>query len=489
MKPEALIQSNYSRVKTWLTKSFKDPYFVGVVLLLIIGTFLRFYQFPNFVTFLGDQGRDAIIVKRILTFEHFPAIGAPTSYGQVYLGPFYYYFIAPWLLLFNFNPLGLAFGVATISIFFILLSYFIAKHLYDRQTALIFTFLITFSVPLILLSRFSWNPNLAPVFSLITFYFMIKAIRTPEKKYFVLAGIFTALLVQLHYLGLLLLPVFLYMFIHKKIKASLKNVNLLWFYLSFLIVNLPLVIFDLRHDFLNIKNFIKLITLPTGSENNVIGNIFSAFMSLNKFSLNVLWLPLLILLSLIVAYFILRRVVQKDQYFIYLVIIIFGLGLYSGQIFFHYLGFLYPLYYLCISSLLSPMINKSYGKLLISLLLISYVIINAMNYDFLYKPGFDRIKSAKKISKLIKDNVTVDNYRLTALPEKYAATPVSYFLELYGRRPIELDSIDQGDEMFVLCEKKCKPVGDPLYDIALFRPSKIVNEWQVDNVKIYKLIR
>src|SRR3989304_699109 len=79
---------------------------------LIIGVFLLFYRLENFVTFLGDQGRDAIVVKRILTGEHLPAIGAPTSVGQVYLGPFYYYFITPWLALFNFDPAGLAFGVA-----------------------------------------------------------------------------------------------------------------------------------------------------------------------------------------------------------------------------------------------------------------------------------------------------------------------------------------------------------------------------------------
>jgi len=52
------------------------------------GNFLRFYRLNDFAMFLSDQGRDAIIIKRILTGEHFPAIGAPTSVGQVYLGPF-----------------------------------------------------------------------------------------------------------------------------------------------------------------------------------------------------------------------------------------------------------------------------------------------------------------------------------------------------------------------------------------------------------------
>src|SRR3989338_11349462 len=120
-------------MKTKLKKALGDKYFVSILVLFLIGVFLRFYRFPEFVTFLGDQGRDAIIVKRIITFEHFPAIGAPTSYGQVYLGPFYYYFMAPWLLLFNFNPLGLAVGVAFYSSLFVPMVYVLITDLFDKK--------------------------------------------------------------------------------------------------------------------------------------------------------------------------------------------------------------------------------------------------------------------------------------------------------------------------------------------------------------------
>ena len=86
------------------------------VLIIVIGAFLRLYRLPNFATFLSDQGRDAIIIKRIVTFEHWPAIGAPSSVGQIYLGPFYYYLMVPFLALFQLQPIGLAFGSAIISI-------------------------------------------------------------------------------------------------------------------------------------------------------------------------------------------------------------------------------------------------------------------------------------------------------------------------------------------------------------------------------------
>jgi len=121
--------------------------------------------------FLSDQGRDAIIIKRIVTLEHFPAIGAPTSIGQVFLGPFYYYLISPFLALFNFNPVGLAFGVAFLSIIGLIASYIAVKHELSKKTALLFLIFAGFSYIQIENSRFSWNPNLLPIFSFFTLYF------------------------------------------------------------------------------------------------------------------------------------------------------------------------------------------------------------------------------------------------------------------------------------------------------------------------------
>src|SRR3989338_710163 len=105
------------------------------IIIILFAAYLRFYRFSEFVTFLGDQGRDAIIVKRIITLEHFPAIGPPSSLGQIYLGPFYYYLIAPFLLFFNFNPVGPAFGAALLSLIGIIISYFIVKRGSNYMTA------------------------------------------------------------------------------------------------------------------------------------------------------------------------------------------------------------------------------------------------------------------------------------------------------------------------------------------------------------------
>ena len=55
-------------MKALINKIKKDKYFKYVIGVFLIGTFLRFYRLNAFITFLGDQGRDAIVIKRILFF-------------------------------------------------------------------------------------------------------------------------------------------------------------------------------------------------------------------------------------------------------------------------------------------------------------------------------------------------------------------------------------------------------------------------------------
>ena len=149
-----------------------------ITLIILCAAFLRMWRLGDFAMFLADQGRDAIIIKRIVMLEHFPLIGPPSSIGQVYLGPFFYYLVAPFLFLFGLNPVGLAFGVSLLSIVGIVIGYFVVQKALNEKIALVFLVLSAFSYQLIWMARFSWNPNLLPVFAFFTLYFLYKALET-----------------------------------------------------------------------------------------------------------------------------------------------------------------------------------------------------------------------------------------------------------------------------------------------------------------------
>jgi 4-amino-4-deoxy-L-arabinose transferase-like glycosyltransferase len=484
------------RILNILTKNW---ILVGI---LVIGIFLRFYRFEGFVTFLGDQGRDAIVIKRILTGEHFPAIGAPTSIGQVYLGPFYYYFIASWLLLFNYNPIGLAVGVAFFSSLYLLINYLIVKELFDKKIALISTIFLSFSYVLIDFSRFSWNPNLLPLFTLLTIYFVIKSLKTNKWYFFALSGAFLSFSIQLHYLALFLIPpigILYLLSLLTPVKRSFKQLisqfpNLFTCLFSFIFFSSPLIVFDLRHNFLNSRLFLALFQSSGTSLLTKFNGLFDSFYYLNLYSFNINLNKFFVYLLLLFLFIILFTLIKKRsnlKIFLFIFLLtISGMSLYSGPKHPHYFGILYPLYYIVISYFIVFPKESIWQKYLTIFFVFGFIFLNFQKYPYFRNPSNDQIILAKNIAQKIFNNIKKEKFTITALPEKYSDSTYRYFLEVWKKRAIEKDSLEKADELFVVCEKKCTPViGNPQWDIAYFAPNKIIDEWTVEGVKIYKLIR
>lgn len=484
-------------MKKVLHSLFGDNYAKSVLGLFLIGLFLRLYRLNDFVTFLGDQGRDAIIIKRLVTFEHWPAIGAPTSVGQVYLGPFYYYFIAPWLPLFRFEPIGLAVGATVFSSLYLLTNYFMVKDLFNKKAALISTVLLTFSSVIIEYSRFSWNPNLLPLFSLITFYTFIKATQTRKAVFFILAGAFLSFAIQLHYLSLfLLLPigtVFIALMMQDwaRLKKTLRGWLLM--IISFLFLSLPLIIFDLRHNFLNSRSFIKLFNTPDTIASNKIDTFLTSFSSLNWYFFSVKLSSLVSVLVLAVIVSTLLIVMKKNQpmrmLILFFILLLSGISLYGGPKYPHYFGMIYPIYAIVIGYLLSLLSFSAFGLWLVIIFFAAYVSLQNQRYSFLFGRGSRQIDHAKKVAALIKNNIRAKKYTVTGLPHIYSDSIYRYFLEIWGQRALEKDSLERADELFVVCDGACWPIGDPQWDIAYFAPNKVVGKWRIDYVTIYKLVR
>ena len=99
-----------------------------LVIILLLGAFLRLYKIGDYMTLLGDEGRDALIVRNLLVHFDPILIGPGTSVGSMYLGPLYYYFMAPFLLLWNFSPVGPSIGVALLGVATIYLVYLVSTE-------------------------------------------------------------------------------------------------------------------------------------------------------------------------------------------------------------------------------------------------------------------------------------------------------------------------------------------------------------------------
>jgi len=450
------------------------------------------------VTFLGDQGRDAIIIKRIITGEHFPAIGAPTSVGQVYLGPFYYYFIAPWLLLFKFQPIGLAFGVAVYSSFYLLVNYFIVKELFNKKIALISTIFLSFSSVLIDFSRFSWNPNLLPLFVLLTIYFAIKSLQTNKWHYFFLLGAFLSFSIQLHYLALFLIPAIGIIFLSSLYKKSVKQLisqfhNFLISVLSFIIFSSPLIIFDLRHNFLNSKLFLALFKSSGTSFTSKINSFFDSFYYLNFYSFNINLNKFFIYVLLVFLFIILFTLIKKSSnlktFLLIFFITIVGMSLYNGPKHPHYFGILFPLYFVIISYFLASLNQSSFGKIMIVFFISGYIFLNFQKYYFLRNQPNNQIAHAEKVAQFLDKKIGKEKFNFAVQPDGDPEDAYLYFLELKGKVPLDRKKLEVGNEMFIVCGNDCDLKNTKSWNINMFGKFEISSEWSVEGVRIYKLIR
>ena len=477
----------------------KRFYLICFIVTIAITTFLRLYRFDSFVTFLGDQGRDALIIKRIITLEHLPAIGAPSSVGQVYLGPFYYYLIAPFLALFNFNPVGLAFGVAMLSLIGTVWSYNIVKKETTLATAAIFGFLMAFAFPLIELARFSWNPNLLPFFAFLTIYFFYRWISKLNIKDAILFGAFFAFSIQLHYLAAFMFPTFLIFYLYTIWNLKNKRSILIqtgYTMLAFLVFISPLIIFDLRHGFLNSKNFLALFQtggLATGSSYNIrlIETVAFFMTHSTQYQLNI-FLSIGILFTILLLGL---AAIKKNQSLfvsVHLANIIFyliGFALLQSPRHLHYFGPIYMSFYLLISYLLLLIRSKTFRSVTAAVLVVGFIILNAPHYYFFTESPNNQIGHSRTVADFLVPKIQGKPFNIATWPVEFGEDPYLYFMELKGARPADRKKLEIADQMFVICEKEpCPVIDSPSWNISMFGPAEIVESWDIDGLKIFKLI-
>jgi len=169
--------------------------------ILLLGFFLRFYHLKALAMFIGDQGRDYLVAKEILVNHRFPLIGPQTSIPWIYLGPFFYYFLAIFLWLGKFDPVWPAYGTALFGVFTIYLIYLLGKKIKNEETGLLASFFYAISPYAVLQSRVSLHPSILPFFVILYLIFLLKFNLLGQILSFLIA-------VQLHLSAILLLPIF-----------------------------------------------------------------------------------------------------------------------------------------------------------------------------------------------------------------------------------------------------------------------------------------
>ncbi|NMB56440.1 hypothetical protein GYA19_00705 [Candidatus Beckwithbacteria bacterium] len=488
-----------------------------LIILVVLAALLRLYNFKNTLMFLGDQARDVAIVREFLTELDPIIVGPTTSVGKIQLGPFYYYFMAPFLLLANFSPLGPALTIAFLGILTIPVLYFVIKQMFDKSTALIAATLYTFSNVIITNTRFSWNPNPMPFVIILLIWSIYQVYE--HKKYQFIIWVFAlfAIALQLHYMVILLAPglVFLYLLIwFSEKKKKLLYQNTLWGFLVFFLFAVPLIIFDLVKDFLNTKGILEFVAKGNHAPRTFGTIINSLYNRIYQSIGQILGLREVLPFAKIVSYFsfvaflllsYFNRLKKNYQIILTLYLSgILGLVIFSGDVYEHYLGFMYPLTFIIVALLLNFVWQKlTFGKFLVAIFIFVVIFFNLKYYRFYKSLGWT-IDDTQKLSKVIAEDAGSDPYNIILLDETkdYRAMQYRYFLTKtqikdYGDFKVDtLYLISQWDyqDIETLETRELEAFFDARLmqmtkeDNARFLQDKVLKTWYFDNGPyVYKL--
>ena len=230
------------------------------VFLILLGVFLRFYRIGEWQYFHFDQARDYLIAYRIFNEHKFTLVGPTVLIPGVYLPPFYYYSLIPFLALSKWLPIGGDIYTALLGTLSIGLFYLLIKNV-NRYSALFLTFCYSLNPYLIQTSRHAWNPNTTN-FWMLAFVLCAISFLQSKKYYLIIAGAILGLSLSFHYPLLFLTPVlFGLVFIAVKkrhVGSAILSIALFGLFVS------PLVFFDLRHGWSNTR---AIVTFLSGTDN------------------------------------------------------------------------------------------------------------------------------------------------------------------------------------------------------------------------------
>lgn len=503
--------------------------------ILLLAAFYRLYKIADYMTFLGDEGRDVLKVYEILHGQ-LTLLGPTSSVGGFFLGSIYYYFMAPFLLLFNYDPVGPAVMVALFGVATVALLYFVVSRFFDKKVAIFASLLYAISPLIVSYSRSSWNPNPLPFFSLLTLILILEALRRNNLKLFLASGILLGVSMQLHYLALFLgVVVFVYVLFTMLFKSFNREtvINLFKRYLTifvgFLIGWSPFIIFELRHNFLNFRNIFEFVLHSGNTGTNegffkVIADVFfrlfgrsvfafplpEHFSRFNPLVIN-LWTIFIIVMAVLsvtlLVYKFYKSLKEKNiQFYVYSLLTfwffvsILLFGFYKKPIYDYYFAFLFPLPFILVSLLLKFIWeNKKYLKKFSAVVAVTiFIVIFLMNIQgipFRYPPN-RQLNQMKSIADFIMTKTNAKPFNFALITGGNSDHAYRYFFTVWNHPPttIEYEGVDPDrksvtDQLFVICESvPCEPVGHSLWEIAGFGRAEIESSWDVSVSKVYKLV-
>lgn len=233
---------------------------------------MRIWDFRRLFYFAIDEEKGAFIIRQIVTLTHFPTVGHPSSIG-FRLGPALYYLLAPFYAVFSSSPFVWGWVSVGASIISMWLIYVIGKRK-SMRAGLFAAFFYAVSYLTVLYDRRGWQVSFHSLIALSTLHILLKLKectdhKKPTGRWVILLTAVLILAVQAEVATILFLPVAVFSLWYFRISVSRRILFVAL--VIFLLSHAGLLIFDIRHDFLNTKYLLNYFN--SGATTRIARNI------------------------------------------------------------------------------------------------------------------------------------------------------------------------------------------------------------------------
>ncbi len=424
-----------------------------LIIILLVASVPRGIELLNHNYLFGfDQGEHLLQVKKIVVDRTPTLIGTLVGGGGFFQGPGWYYLLSIPFFLSNGDPYASMILMFLLGIGTVFFSFIFLRKMFDIKSALFVSLLIAISPLIITQSRFIWPPF--PI-SFLTVFFLYFLYRTLEKneRFFPLLAFILGMMTHFETataatLLVSFLPMLLMVYIKKLV--SLRSTVLAFF--ALVLTQLPLIVFDLKHEFLNIRGIFQMILSPSGVQlsfsqllENRWGNFRDNFIGTFQLS-EQLWPLLLIVLFVgVILYLKDKKKSFADKSFVtyltisplllFLVFLKIGVVMWGWWILQLSIGYCF-----LFGILFSYLLDRKYGKILIlgltGVMFAVYIFqtIQFYKYDFNDFGGFHKIKGKMEAFDYIYKDANGQKFNLLVFTPPIYTYAYDYMTWWYGRQ-------------------------------------------------------
>lgn len=243
-----------------------------IICIVLIGLGLRLYRLPEMASYDFDQEYATTFVLQVVKEYPIRYVGQGLSIQGLFMGPFYFYYLVPFYLLFQLNPLGGMIGSVIMGTAIIVMYYSVGKSLFSAKAGLLAAFIRAIGFYAIQ-ADWSMVPSYSSDLAVLAVWWLFYQLWKGNTRYtpilFFIFGMFSSF----HPVQLPFILVFFILLVVWRLKLSIREMMLSA--VAFIIPITPLILFEYWRNWSMVKTIMAAGGITSGS---------SAGISLEKLS-------------------------------------------------------------------------------------------------------------------------------------------------------------------------------------------------------------